>query len=91
MDGQNNGAIWDWNYTTNQPSTFDLLEKKGGYDQKTHYILSSITRHSNIGNNLHLTKVSTILKALQKDLRIDTDKQPHGDHSFKVGGAFDVL
>jgi len=55
------------------------------------YILSSISRHGNIGNNLHPASVSTILKALQMDLRMDSDKQPFSGHSFRVGTALDLL
>jgi hypothetical protein len=35
--------------------------------------------------------LSTILKALQKDLRMDSDKQPLSGHSFRVGAALDLL
>ena len=55
------------------------------------YILRSITRHGHIGSKLHPTSISTLLKALQKDLRMDPDKQPLSGHSFRVGAALDLL
>ena len=55
------------------------------------YILRSINRHGHIGNNLHPASISTILKALQKDLKIDSDGQPLSGHSFRVGAALDLL
>ena len=55
------------------------------------YILRSISRHEYIGKNLNPASISTILKALQKDLRMDPDKQPLSGHSFRVGAALDLL
>ena len=55
------------------------------------YILRSISRHGNVGNNLHPASISTLLKALQKDLRIDSDEHPLSGHSFRVGAALDLL
>ena len=55
------------------------------------YILRSINRHGNFGNNLHPASVSTILKGLQKDLKMDSDEQPLSGHSFRVGAALDLL
>jgi len=55
------------------------------------YILRSINRHEHIGNNLHPASVSTLLKALQKDLRMDSDELPLSGHSFRVGAALDLL
>ena len=55
------------------------------------YILRSINRHGHIGNNLHPASISTILKALQKDLKMDSDEQPLSGHSFRVGAALDLL
>ena len=55
------------------------------------YILRSISRHGHIGSNLHPASISTILKALQKDLKIDSDEQPLSGHSFRVGAALDLL
>jgi hypothetical protein len=34
---------------------------------------------------------STILKGLQKDLKIDSDEQALSGHSFRVGAALDLL
>ena len=55
------------------------------------YILRSISRHEHIGNNLHPASISTILKALQKDLNMDSNEQPLSGHSFRVGAALDLL
>tara|TARA_B110001450_G_scaffold10913_1_gene10627 strand:- start:1553 stop:1840 length:288 start_codon:yes stop_codon:yes gene_type:complete len=55
------------------------------------YILRSITRHGHIEKNLHPASISTILKALQKDLKMDSDEQPLSGHSFRVGAALDLL
>jgi len=55
------------------------------------YILRSISRHVYIGINMHPTSVSTRLKALQKDLKIDSDGHPLSGHSFRVGAALDLL
>ena len=38
------------------------------------YILRSINRHGHFGSNLHLASISTLLKALQKDLKMDSDE-----------------
>ena len=55
------------------------------------YILRSISRHGHFGDNLHPASISTILKALQMDLKIDSDEQPLSGHSFRVGAALDLL
>jgi integrase len=55
------------------------------------YILRSISRHGHIGNNLHPASVSTILKGLQKYLKMDSNEQPLSGHSFRVGAALDLL
>jgi integrase len=70
---------------------FDLLEKWRSMISDEGYILKSISRHGHIGSNLHPASISTILKALQKDLRIDPNKQPLSGHSFRVGAALDLL
>ena len=70
---------------------FDLLEKWRSMINDEGYILRSINRHGHFGSNLHPASISTILKALQKDLRIDPDKQPLSGHSFRVGAALDLL
>jgi hypothetical protein len=54
-------------------------------------ILRSINRHGYFGNNLHSASISTILKALQKNLKMDSDEQPLSGHSFRVGAALDLL
>ena len=70
---------------------FDLLEKWRSMVCEESYILKSISRHGHIGNNLHPASISTILKALQKDLKMDSDEQPLSGHSFRVGAALDLL
>ena len=35
--------------------------------------------------------ICTILKGLQKDLKMDSDEQPLSGHSFRVGAALDLL
>ena len=55
------------------------------------YILRSINRHEHFRDNLHPASVSTLLKALQKDLKMDSDEQPLSGHSFRVGAALDLL
>ena len=55
------------------------------------YILRSINRHGHIGEKLHPASISTILKALQKDLNMDSDEQTLSGHSFRVGAALDML
>jgi integrase len=69
----------------------DLLEKWRSMISNKGYILRSINRHGHFGNNLHPASVSTILKGLQKDLKIDSDEQPLSGHSFRVGAAIDLL
>jgi hypothetical protein len=55
------------------------------------YILRSINRHWYFGNNLHPASVSTLLKGLQEDLKMDSNEQPLSGHSFGVGAAIDML
>ena len=70
---------------------FDLLEKWRSMMSDEGYILRSINRHGHFGNKLHPASVSTILKRLQKDLKMDSDEQPLSGHSFRVGAALDLL
>ena len=70
---------------------FDLLEKWRRMNSDEGYILRSISRHGHFGENLHPASISTILKALQKELKIDSDEQPLSGHSFRVGAALDLL
>ena len=70
---------------------FDLLEKWRGMVNDEGYILRSINRHGDFGSNLHPASISTILKGLQKDLKIDSDEQSLSGHSFRVGAALDLL
>lgn len=55
------------------------------------YILRSINLHGYIGEKLHPTSISTILKALQKDLNMDSDEQTLSGHCFRVDAALDML
>ena len=41
--------------------------------------------------DLSSTGIATSLKALQKDLKMDSDEQPLSGHSFRVGAALDLL
>jgi len=70
---------------------FDLLEKWRTIISEEGYILRSINRHGHFGRNLHPASVSTLLKGLQKDLKMDSDEQPLSGHSFRVGAALDLL
>jgi len=70
---------------------FDLLGKWKSMISDAGYILRSISRHGHIGGNLHPASISTILKALQKDLKVNSDEQPLSGHSFRVGAALDLL
>ena len=70
---------------------FDLLGKWKSMISDAGYILRSISRHGHIGGNLHPASISTILKALQKDWRIDSNEQPLSSHSFRVDAALDLL
>ena len=70
---------------------FDLLEKWRTIIGDGGYILRSINRHGHIGSNLHPASISTLLKGLQKDLRMDSNGQPLSGHSFRVGAALDLL
>jgi len=70
---------------------FDWLEIWRSMISDEGYILRSINRHGHFGNNLHPASISTILKALQKDLKMDSDEQPLSGHSFRVGAALDLL
>ena len=70
---------------------FDLLEKWRIMTSDEGYILRSINRHVHIGTNLHPASVNTILRGLQKDLKMDSDEQTLSGHSFRVGAALDLL
>jgi site-specific recombinase XerD len=70
---------------------FDVLENWRTIISDEGYILRSINKHGHFGRNLHPASVSTLLKALQKDLRMDSDEQPLSGHSFRVGAALDLL
>jgi len=70
---------------------FDLLEKWRIMLSDEGYILRSINRHGHFEIKLHPASVSTILKGLQKDLKMDSDEQPLSGHSFRVGAALDLL
>ncbi len=67
------------------------LQKWRGAVGNGGYILRSINRHGDIGNNLNPASISTVLKALQKDLETDSDEQSLSGHSFRVDAALDRL
>ena len=68
-----------------------LLARWKGLVGDEGYILRSINKHEHIGKNLNPASISTILKGIQKDLRMDSDEQPLSGHSFRVGAALDLL
>ena len=70
---------------------FDVLENWRTIISEEGYILRSINKHGHFGTNLHPASVSTLLKGLQKNLKIDSDEQPLSGHSFRVGAALDLL
>tara|TARA_B110000208_G_scaffold105277_1_gene130586 strand:+ start:8093 stop:8326 length:234 start_codon:yes stop_codon:yes gene_type:complete len=53
--------------------------------------LTSINRHCYFGDNLQPANITTILKAPEKDLKMDSDKQPHSGNSFRVVTPLDLL
>lgn len=55
------------------------------------YILRSIDRHGHVGSNLHPASVNTLLKALQKNLKMDSDERTLSGQLFRVGAALDLL
>ena len=55
---------------------FDLLENWRSVINDEGYFLRSVNRHEHIGGNLHPASLSSILKALQKDLKAPSDEQP---------------
>ena len=69
----------------------DLLEQWKGLAGKEGYILRSINRHGHIRNSLNPASVSTLLKALQKNLNSTSTEQSLSGHSFRVGAALDLL
>jgi site-specific recombinase XerD len=70
---------------------FDLLEKWRRMISDGGYILRSINRHGHIGESLHPASISITLKAMQKDIKMNSDEQPLSGHSFRVGAALDLL
>jgi site-specific recombinase XerD len=70
---------------------FDLLQKWRSMISDDGYILRSINRHGHIGGSLNPASINTILKALQKDLKMDSYGHPLSGHSFRVGAALDLL
>jgi site-specific recombinase XerD len=70
---------------------FILLAKWGAIVSGEGYILRSISRHGHIAVSLHPASISTTLRALQRDLEMDSHEQPLSGHSFRVGAALDLL
>jgi integrase len=70
---------------------FDFLEKWRSMISDEGNILRSISRYGHIGNNLHPASISTVLKALQKDLKIDSNEQLLSGYSSRVGAAIELL
>ena len=69
----------------------DLLEIWRSMISDEGYILRSVNRHGYFGENLHPASISTLLKALQEDLKTASNEQPLSGHSFRVGAALDLL
>jgi len=69
----------------------ELIEKWRDVAGRDGYILRSINRHGHLGNNLNPASISTILKTLQEELKLGSNKQPLSGHSFRVGAALDLL
>jgi site-specific recombinase XerD len=69
----------------------ELIEKWKDVAGRDGYILRSINRHGHLGNNLNPASISTILKTLQEELKLGSNKQPLSGHSFRVGAALDLL
>jgi len=55
------------------------------------YVLRSIKRYGNIGENLSPSSVSVILKTLQATIHSDKNTPLLSGHSFRVGAALDLL
>jgi integrase len=68
-----------------------LLARWKGLVGDEGYILRSINKHEHIGKILNPASISTILKGIQKDLKMDSDEQTLSGHSFRVGAALDLL
>jgi len=68
-----------------------LLDRWSDIAGNEGYILRSINCHGHIGNSLNPASVSTLLKALQKNLKSASIEQPLSGHSFRVGAALDLL
>jgi hypothetical protein len=52
--------------------SLSLLNQWKGIVESKGYILRSINRHGHIGNSLNPASISTLLKALQKGLKMDS-------------------
>lgn len=70
---------------------FDLVEKCRAMISDEGYMRRSINRYGYFGNNLHPASRSNKLKALQKDLKMDSNEQLLSGHSFSVGAVSDLL
>jgi len=44
-----------------------------------------------IGESLNQASISITLKAMQKDIKMNSDEQTLSGHSFRVGAALDLL
>ena len=69
----------------------NLLDKWGGIVGDEGYILRSINKHGNIGNNLNPASISTILKTLREGLTSGANEKSLSGHLFRVGAALDLL
>jgi hypothetical protein len=55
------------------------------------YILKSINRHRHFGSYLHPASKNILFKGIQKDLKIDSDKQLLSSYLFRVSATLDLL
>jgi integrase len=72
------------------PTTHQLLEQWGDRVNQTRFILRGVSKNGAIRESLNPASINTILQRLQKKSGIN-DIGPLSGHSFRVGGALDLL
>lgn len=72
------------------PSTYQLLQKWRNRINETGFILRGVSKTGAIRESLNPASINTILRGLQKRAGINDIGQLSG-HSFRVGGAIDLL
>jgi len=68
-----------------------LIKKWRDVVERDIYILRSINQHDHIGNNLNPVGISTILKTLQEELKLGSNKKTLSGQSFRIGAGLDLL